>query len=501
MSVMTLIGLDRDKSAILNAIQRTAAAQICESYSFAESEDCSSVDTEGFTLRAQRAEKTIRTVSDAVEQLPKDKRAPVIKDGFGISKDEFLSFSEKIAKTEEIISAIEKAQSEREKIKTEIASLRAAIESYAQFSGVDKPFDFFKPTASTEVYLGTIDQTKQALFESLIAEKNIFAETFPPRGKSLPVALVFLKRDTDAVEEILAQAAFTRCRYKGDFTAAQKVEELSGRIDSLKADDGEKLNEIAGFAQAVKDLKIYSDYACFCKEKAEAEGKFKRTRKSFILQAYVPTEAVEGVQTVLKNTEKAVFTQFESVPRNEFAPTLEKNGKIVSNFEVVTDMYSSPAYGALDPNAVMSFFFSLFMGVIMADVGYGLLMAVGGFLFAKTARKGTSLNRMAKVFAYGGFFAIAFGALFDSWLGFPLLRNVLGEGYNAFYAAHLDQINSYTSVAGINVPAILMWCLALGTAQIAVGLILNALQCFRRGKIFLLFRFWTRRILTQRTYG
>lgn len=42
-------------------------------------------------------------------------------------------------------------------------------------------------------------------------------------------------------------------------------------------------------------------------------------------------------------------------------------------------MYSAPAYGALDPNCVMGIFFSLFMGIIMGDAGYGVLMIIGGF--------------------------------------------------------------------------------------------------------------------------
>ena len=50
-------------------------------------------------------------------------------------------------------------------------------------------------------------------------------------------------------------------------------------------------------------------------------------------------------------------------------------------------------------------------------------------------------------------------------------------------AAHLDQIDAITSVSGINVPSILMWCLALGTAQIAAGHVLKAAQCFSRKQV------------------
>ncbi|MBO4262282.1 MAG: hypothetical protein J5903_00670, partial [Clostridia bacterium] len=247
--------------------------------------------------------------------------------------------------------------------------------------------------------------------------------------------------------------------------------------------DETALAEIAKYAEKTRDLKIYSDYLAFRKEKADADGMLGKTASAFVLEAYVPTEATARVDEGVRKVTGAVFTEFTPVSRDEFAPTLNKNNKVVENFEAVTNMYSAPAYNALDPNAVMSFFFSLFMGVIMADAFYGLLMIIGGFLFAAKQRDGSSVKRMAKVFAYGGFFAIIFGFVFDSFMGFPLLRTLLGEEYNAFYAAHIDQINASASVMGINVPAILMWCLALGTAQIAVGLILKGVQSFSRGRI------------------
>ena len=206
------------------------------------------------------------------------------------------------------------------------------------------------------------------------------------------------------------------------------------------------------------------------------------TVDAYVLEAYVPTEKTEEVKKAVEEVTRACDMEFGVIPRDEFAPTLMKNSNAVSNFEAVTNMYSVPAYGALDPNAVMSFFFSLFMGLIMADVGYGLLMIIGGFLFASKQRKGTSIYRMAKVFAYGGFFAVIFGALFDSWLGYPLLRTLTGAGssYNRFYASYLDAINSPANIAGISVPQMLLWCLGLGTVQIAVSLIMKAVQCFTR---------------------
>lgn len=60
---------------------------------------------------------------------------------------------------------------------------------------------------------------------------------------------------------------------------------------------------------------------------------------------------------------------------------------------MVTEMYSLPRYDNVDPNPLMAPFFILFYGIMMADMGYGLLMFLAGFLISKKyAPKGTAGN-------------------------------------------------------------------------------------------------------------
>ena len=61
----------------------------------------------------------------------------------------------------------------------------------------------------------------------------------------------------------------------------------------------------------------------------------------------------------------------EDYPR---VPVKLKNNRFTGPLNMVTEMYSLPAYGSLDPNPYMAPFFILFYGIMMADMGYGLLM-------------------------------------------------------------------------------------------------------------------------------
>ena len=54
-----------------------------------------------------------------------------------------------------------------------------------------------------------------------------------------------------------------------------------------------------------------------------------------------------------------------------------KNNWLTKPLNMVTEMYSLPAYDNVDPNPLMAPFFILFYGIMMADMGYGLLMIAG----------------------------------------------------------------------------------------------------------------------------
>lgn len=62
-------------------------------------------------------------------------------------------------------------------------------------------------------------------------------------------------------------------------------------------------------------------------------------------------------------------------------PVKLKNNAVTRSMNVITEMYSLPAYDGIDPNPLMAPFFILFFGMMLADMGYGAVMVAGG-LFA-----------------------------------------------------------------------------------------------------------------------
>ncbi len=224
----------------------------------------------------------------------------------------------------------------------------------------------------------------------------------------------------------------------------------------------------------IRPLKIYSDYLSFLLEKEETSGKLKETQTTFLLQAYLPEDAEEKVREEITKSVGACFMEFSEPTEEDVPPTLLKNGGLVSNFEPITNTYSPPNYREFDPNAVMAFFYSLFMGFIIGDAGYGLLMLlVGGWLCYSNRLKPTGMSRLAGSFAIGGFFAIIWGLLFNSVFGIAVFANTLMP----------DPQKDQWLLAGISVPSVLIIAMLLGVFQLFVGYICKAVQEWRRGNI------------------
>ena len=87
-------------------------------------------------------------------------------------------------------------------------------------------------------------------------------------------------------------------------------------------------------------------------------------------------------------------------------------------------------------------------------------------------------------------FALPFGILFDSFLGIQVIHKICAlkygadNAYAAFYSTHIDAINSFSSVAGISVPTMLLWSMLFGALHLAAGYVLKGISEFRNGNYF-----------------
>ena len=157
-------------------------------------------------------------------------------------------------------------------------------------------------------------------------------------------------------------------------------------------------------------------------------------------------------------------------------PVQLKNNALTRPLNTVTEMYSLPAYGTLDPNPLMAPFFILFYGIMMADMGYGLLMVLASVVIGRKYRlKGTS-GQLFSLLGLCGVSTFIMGALTGGFFGDFLTQLVALVSPGTVFALPklFDPVD--------DIMAILVGSLALGLMQIVTGMAISLIEKCRRGK-------------------
>lgn len=472
MRKLRVAAISYEGDKILDALSKTGAAEI----KILEAEENIArpiSDAAALSSRLEEAEGALKELVASSERYAKEhkKAFKPEKDGFLVTYEEFMNADQKREEAEALIAEIKRLTAERVRLGASLVSLEKTILSLSPYKDFEILFSAFSNTPRLRVFLGTVENVKEELFETL-ADACVKTE-----GNT--VLVVALKEAEKETEEFLRGLDFAPCPFLKE---AGTGKELYARLNEEKKDllrEIEKIDE-AEFAlcENIRFLKVYCDRIAYELEKAESvSGKMLATERVILLEAYAPKESEEEISASLSAVTDSAYFDFVEPEEDEMPPTLMRNNGLTKNFEAITNLYSPPNSKEFDPTTVMGIFYSVFLGFIMGDIGYGLFMLIGGgLLWWKNRVKDNGLKRLAAVFAIGGVFAVIWGFLFDSLFGIAILHMRV--------MPPLLEGNTNWHVLGIAIPALLIVALEVGVVQLFAGYVCRAIQCWRRGKIW-----------------
>jgi V/A-type H+-transporting ATPase subunit I len=124
-----------------------------------------------------------------------------------------------------------------------------------------------------------------------------------------------------------------------------------------------------------------------------------------------------------------------------------------------------PRYGHIDPTQLMAVFLPIFFGMILGDVGYGIILLIISLLLVRKIKQGV-FHDVIIVLAMGSGWSIVFGFLYGEAFG------TLGELFG-LHALWFDRASS-EYVAGL-----LLMTLAVGAVHITLGLVLGVWEAVK----------------------
>lgn len=383
------------------------------------------------------------------------------------------------------IAMAEKVMGKEEDIRraaSETARLEAAITAMAPWLELDVPLGF-KGTEKTAFATASLPATADmaevdAALGAAAPEAQLFRVS---SDKSLNyMAIICYKDEYEAALEALRPYGFNLMgpgEYRG--TAREETAKAELKIRGLGEQRQRLISEIAQLSSHRDELKLRADTLSTKIARAEAEEKLMGTETTVLLQGWLPAEKEGELARVLGKYDCAWETADPTEDEYPDVPVKLKNNRLTRALNMVTEMYSLPAYNNVDPNPLMAPFFILFYGIMLADMGYGVLMIAAAIVVLAKAKPRKGMRNFFELMLWCGISTTIWGAITgglfsDAPLQIARILNpdTTWEGLPALFTPLNDTI------------MILIGAMCLGFVQIITGMIVSVTIKVRRGEIF-----------------
>ena len=481
MKKLRICGVSEEQTQLIRQLQLLGSVEI--------GAPCALTDTQGVQVfcagDGKSADALLRTSARLTSALETLKHYETKKGGLFAARPEKtigeLFSDEAYAAALDTAQAVLDAQDARSRLAAEKSRLTAVRESFVPWQQLPLPLETLG-TQHTRILLGTVPaQTDLEALRARVFEaaNEVQLEQISADQQSLYLLVFVHKCAAEAVGAALREAGFALTTFDGvQGTAAENIRRTDEAIAACEQQDAEKLAELTALAEQKSALQLAFDRCTQEIAKAQAADRLVHSEKTFCLGGWVPCEDVGKLEALLSGFCCAWELTDPAPEEYPDVPVKLKNNKLTWPLNMVTEMYSLPAYDGVDPNPLMAPFFILFYGIMMADMGYGLLMILASIIITKKSRpKGTSGQMFGLMFSCG-ISTFLMGALTGGFFG-DFLPQLVGI---------IDPDTTFKALPSLFTPlddtiTILIGAMALGFVQIVTGMAISFVEKIKKGQI------------------
>lgn len=449
-----------DHEATLNNMRARVGDMIRELSPDVDELSQKEIQREYKALWSDNVETMIRRIQQAANQIEKDTRDPVER------KADLMVELSRLEKYAPIMSKVQPL-AERVARMQDMASIALIIE---------------------RKYKAILNYLNEEISKITNGECEVVASDVD--DESTAALIVFNRRFLKQVHEFLAVQDVNQVRLPSDLARKpidEAVGEVRARISQIPAELEEidrRLNEVTGkySVQLIAARNAIHDRL----EAMDAVPKFGQTEQVFIISGWLPADRVGEMEKALTDRfgSKVVLTVVEIHEHEEVeeTPVALHNSAFVKYFEILYMLSKYPRYGTIDPTVVFAIFFPMFFGLMVGDIGYGLIIMVAGWIVHRKFASKPFVNMIGFALTVGGAWAIFFGLLYLEGFGDLLIRALgrvdeSGEieyiigSKDTIIRYPMDRLEGFTLFFGITI--------IVGFIHIGIGLIIGIINAMR----------------------
>lgn len=425
--------------------------------------------------------QTRTEIADAHTALAAIKQYAKVKDGLFIqrrqvSEQEFLDPTGK-EQAKAVSQKIGGALREISRLQGDEARLTARRQALTPWASLDMPLEL-EGTAHARFRL-MVCPSGTDIGAVRIALADVAAELYEVSADKQQTYVLLLchRAEEETAQELLRPFNFSAVAFPGTTgTAAENMDALDQSLaDNKKAQEA----AAAAIVQDAKSRDVLRMYLDQLRAEAEKDASAERLLTDgtiLFFEGWAPAESLREVEKLLQSMDCAWEAEDPAPEEIHDVPVRLKNNWLTKPLNMVTEMYSLPAYNNVDPNPLMAPFFILFYGIMMADMGYGLLMFLAGFFISRKYRPKGTMGHLFGLMTLCGVSTFIMGAITGGFFGDFLTQAVLLTTGKAFALPALFTPLDDTLM-------ILLGSMALGLVHIITGMAISFVRKLQNGAV------------------
>lgn len=468
MKKFTLFAFEAERKRLLEELQRFgyvnfSKSDSIEQFDYLKDVEVSTIDN-NYIEESTRIKWMIDYVGRFVEKekgLSALKKGPVV---YTFSELEKEASSYDYIPDFNILSEISKKVDSNNQRLTAIDN---TIKELSPWKSIKEPIDDLNSFKKSKFIMGYLPTKNLEKFKtSTVDLKFTYFEEVDIVGKNSYCIIFTNELEKEIALENLRLNGFSEVNLEFKGVVSEEIEKLEAEKKILEDDNSKLTEEIKKFTVNIQKMQSVYEYYQNLALRNTVVSNFKATEKLNIIQGYIPADKEANFKALLEKVSALkIYLEIEDAKKDDpDVPIILKNNKIASLFESVTNMYALPKYDEVDPTFILSIFYWVFFGMMVADFAYGLILCIGSGIALKMFKFNDSTKKFLKFFFALSFSTMIWGLIYGSAFGDLI----------TLPTQILDSSKDFMTV--------LILSLAFGGVHLAFGLGMKAYVLIKNGK-------------------
>lgn len=402
MKKVHIVALKEDQKALLTSIQKSGELMLLTSEDMIIDED------------AIFEENVIRRTDKSMRFLKKFQEKQKLFSNY--HEVDYQTFVTPDPKREQLLEQVEKAEERLQQLKNENDALKESILFLNVWKELDLPLDKLNSSKYVNIHLGFVETKNIEALKMLISEVGSELNFFGIASEGQATLIANYFEEEQVVMEKIRLLGFNEITLPQEPLLVSEM--IANKQVQLETNEQMILSiteEMQLLSKQLTELKLLSDQMATISELKKAP--ITKTLSTVYMQGWVRSDRQKTLEKAIKEVTDYYDIDFHDPSPEETPPTVTKNNRFVTAFETITDMFGKPNPNEVDPNPMMSFWYWIIFGIMMADVGYGLVMLILFTTMIKLMKPKGNALKLYKVLAFSGITTAIWGALFGSYFG------------------------------------------------------------------------------------